>query len=141
MGRLDDCFSKGLLKKTSSEPQLAKKALKRAKDILLEIPRAIEADLLEMAQQRIYQAAFHGAKALLYRDGVKERSHYCVAVYLAEKYSGIFPSPFLTLLDELRDIRHELQYGLEVPAITKDELLEWSSQCEEMLKIIGKVLK
>lgn len=141
MGKVEDCFSKGLLKVTTPEPQLAKKAIKRARNILKEIPRAVKADLLEMSQQRIYQAAFHGAKVLLYKDGVKERSHYCVAAYLTEKYSKLFPKNLLILLDELRDVRHESQYGLEVPSITKEKIFVWLEQCEKMLDIIENILK
>jgi len=30
----------------------------------------------------------HSPRALLFRDGVKERGHLCVVVYLKEKYGG-----------------------------------------------------
>ncbi len=39
-----------------------------------------------MATIALYNAFFHTARALLFRDGIKERSHFCVARYIEEKY-------------------------------------------------------
>ena len=54
---------------------------------------------------------FHSARAQLYLDGYREKSHYCVARHL-EKYvaSGHLEARWVDLLDHYREQRHESQY-------------------------------
>lgn len=122
------------------EPKLAQKSLNRAIKVLEDVPKALSVNLLELAEQRLYQAVFHGVKALLYKDGIKERSHYCVALYFKETYKNSFSSELLTLLDRLRDIRHESQYGLESPQIDEEDVKNWMREAQELLKVIQKLL-
>ena len=60
--------------------------------VLKDVPQALSINLLEVAEQRLYQAVFHGVKALLYRDGIKEKSHICVSLYFKENYKNNFYS-------------------------------------------------
>ncbi len=139
--KLENCFQNGLLKKTRKEPKFATQSLERAKKILLEIPELLSLELNENAVQRIYQATFHAVKALLYRDGIKEKSHFCVSAYFQETYKEKFPSDLLTLLERLRDIRHETQYGLEEPSIEKELLDQWLTELKQLMKHIEQLLK
>ena len=54
---------------------------------------------------------FHSARAQLYLDGYREKSHYCVARHL-ERYvaSGRLEARWVDLLDHYRKQRHESQY-------------------------------
>lgn len=56
---------------------------------------------------------FHSARSLLFLDGYREKSHYCIARYLEEKYvrSGMLESKWVELLDHYRDLRHDDQYS------------------------------
>ena len=65
-------------------------------------------------------AMFHAARALLYRDGVQEKSHYAISIYLKEKYSNKIPMPIINLLEIHRIERHESMYGLEYKPEKKD---------------------
>ncbi len=75
-----------------------------------------------MATIALYNVFFHTARALLFRDGIKERSHFCIARYIEEKYmrKGLLKADFLGYLDALRDARHETQYSLEVLTLEID---------------------
>ena len=57
---------------------------------------------------------FHSARAILFRDGYREKSHYCVARYLEEKYvkPGKLERKWVELLDYYREMRHNNQYDL-----------------------------
>ena len=141
MDNLDRCFQKGLLVKLVVEPELAQKSLKRAKNVLKEIPKVLSLNLLEMAEQRLYQAVFHGVKALLYQDGVREKSHICVSLYFKAQYINQVPSAQLDLLDRLRDVRHESQYGLEEVMLDQDQIKDWLQEAKDLLRAIEKILK
>ena len=113
---LKKCFEKGQLKKMTADLSLAKKSLKRGVSILDEIPKLKTAGFLEISEQRLYQAFFHMIKALLYKDGIKERSHYCAILYVKETYENILESEISTM-EVLKDIRNQSQYGIESPSL------------------------
>ena len=69
-----------------------------------------------------YMAMFHAARALLYKDGIQEKSHIAIYIYLKEKYSNKIPLPILNLLNIHRIERHEVMYGLEYKPEEKDAL-------------------
>jgi uncharacterized protein (UPF0332 family) len=58
---------------------------------------------------------FHAARALLFRDGITERSHICIILYLQENYvkPGKLEQGFVNALNSLRIERHNEFYGLE----------------------------
>lgn len=140
LSKLEKCFNDRLLIKGPREIHLAHKSLKRAFAILQEIPKIVNAALLELAVQRIYQAAFHGVKSLLYKDGVKERSHYCVSLYFKETYKKHISADALSLLDRLRDIRHESQYGLESPMLSEEQIQDWFQETQELLTTLETII-
>jgi len=49
---------------------------------------------------------------VLFRDGVREKSHYCVGVYL-EKYvdEGVLEEDWVLIFDRIRSVRHTDQYS------------------------------
>jgi len=65
-------------------------------------------------------AMFHASRALLYKDGIQEKSHYAISIYLREKYSNQIPIPIINLLEIHRTKRHEAMYGLEYQPEKKD---------------------
>ncbi|MCK4399467.1 HEPN domain-containing protein [Candidatus Bathyarchaeota archaeon] len=63
-----------------------------------------------------YLAMFHAARSILYRDGYREKSHYCVARYLESRYvdRGCLEVEWVDLLDHYRELRHRNQYDLNL---------------------------
>jgi uncharacterized protein (UPF0332 family) len=61
---------------------------------------------------------FHAARAVLFKDGLKERSHICVILYIEEKYPDL--RRFTRLMDGYRRSRHTVLYGLEDEAVEED---------------------
>jgi uncharacterized protein (UPF0332 family) len=57
---------------------------------------------------------FHSARAILFFDGYREKSHACVARYLEEHYVNkkMLEKKWVKLLDHHREIRHNDQYDL-----------------------------
>lgn len=53
-------------------------------------------------------------RAILYRDGVREKSHYCIGVYL-ESYRerGLLEDEWVLQFDHMRGLRQNDQYSLD----------------------------
>ena len=114
LSEVDKCFEKGLLRKTVKSRKMALQDIKQAEFFLHESLDLIELKKKEMASIAMYHVVFHAARALLYLNGVKERSHYCLQMYLEEKYikNKKLDSSDLSLFDLLRGLRQEVQYNV-----------------------------
>jgi uncharacterized protein (UPF0332 family) len=73
--------------------------------------RSLKAGASSSSVLASYLSMFHSARAILYLDGYREKSHYCVARHL-EKYvaAGQLEDKWVDLLDHYREQRHESQY-------------------------------
>jgi uncharacterized protein (UPF0332 family) len=127
---VEDCFGQGLLRKDSPNIDKSKKSLEIANYKLSLGKRLFELKIFEETIVNAYSCMFHAARALLFRDGVKEKSHYALFLYIKEKYSDKLERRFINELNTLRLERHEISYGLEKPEIKEDE-------AEEVIKVAG----
>ena len=52
---------------------------------------------------------------MLFRDGVREKSHYCLGVYLG-KYveQGFLEEEWVLIFDRMRSVRHTDQYSFQM---------------------------
>jgi len=71
---------------------------------------------------------FHAARAILFRDGVKERSHECIPIYLNERYPEL--ERIANTLDSHRRFRHNAIYGLDL-TWTRQKREQHSTQPEK----------
>lgn len=111
MKELDDCLRKGHLAKTSANIEKAKASLRIAKENIVDARIHCENKLYNWAFIASYTAMFHASRGLLFKDGMKERSHFCLCVYVREKYRGRIEARYLNELDILREQRHAILYG------------------------------
>jgi uncharacterized protein (UPF0332 family) len=74
-----------MLRKVEPSRTKSEQSLLQARDWLSEAEKNLEAEALRSAISSAYLAVFHSARALLFRDGVREKSHYCIGLYL-QKY-------------------------------------------------------
>jgi uncharacterized protein (UPF0332 family) len=81
---------------------------------------------------------FHAARSLMYKDGIQEKSHFSVYVYLQEKYSDKLPKSLINSFDEFRNYRHEILYGFE-GNYKKEEVEEAILEGEEFLEEIKRL--
>jgi len=137
----NECFEKGLLKKDIPSLDLAKKSLRQAEFFLKETADLIELDKKQIAVISLYNAFFHISRALLYKDGIKEKSHYCIAKYVEEEYvnNNKLDAKFLNAFETIMSVRHNIQYSTEVVEIDID-LNEFCNICEEYRAEVEKLL-
>lgn len=138
----NECFEKGLLKKDLPSLDLAKKSLKQAEFFLKEAHDMIELNKKELAVISLYNAFFHVSRALLFKDGVKERSHFCVARYVESEYvkKKLLNSIFLNVFETLMGLRKNIQYSTEKTIIDED-LNEFYNVCENFISKVEVIIK
>ena len=121
--RLKDCYEKGLLRKRRPDPLKSKRAMELAKSDLDRAARLLKSEFFMESRLLSYTGMFQVARALLFKDGVFERSHACVVEYLRENYTKkhILDINYVNWLDSLRVERHETLYGLELIDVSKEE--------------------
>ncbi|PIN98212.1 MAG: hypothetical protein COT90_05440 [Candidatus Diapherotrites archaeon CG10_big_fil_rev_8_21_14_0_10_31_34] len=140
LNEVEDCFEKGLLKKTEKNKRIALQDISQAEFFLNEAFDLINLKKKEMAAIALYNSVFHAGRALLFLDGIKEKSHYCMQKYL-EKISAdkkILSSEELSLFDLLRGIRQEVQYNINKVSFEENfnELYNKSEDFTEKIKKI-----
>ena len=109
----EDCFRFRLLRKIKPDKEKSNKSLEVAESRLKRAKDALKFKIFDFVILESYTAMFHASRALLYRDGIQEKSHYAISIYLREEYSNMVPLPVINLLDIHRTERHEIMYGLE----------------------------
>ncbi len=133
--KLAECFQKGLLKRISPDTDNADRSLKLSLENIGDAEENLGIHRYRVVAVLSYTAMFHAARAILFKDGIKERSHECIPVYLKEKYPELETSA--NVLDSYRRFRHDAIYGLDF-VIDENEAracLETSKEFLEKIKI------
>jgi len=136
---LEDCFKFRLLRKIRPDLNKSKTSLKIAKIKLESAKKAFNAGLFDLSIISSYTGMFHAARALLYRDGIQEKSHFAISVYLKEKYKDKIPQGILNSFIVHRIERHDVLYGFEYEA-GKEDAKSAIQDAETFLKEIEKIL-
>jgi len=136
------CFEKGLLIKTNPDKGLAMKSLEQAEYFLNKTNDLIEKGEKEIAILPLYSSFFHAARTLLFYDGVKEKSHYCIARYLEDNYlkKNLLGHEHITALDDIRNTRHEIQYALTKIKLPEN-LEQMVNDCETLITKIEEIIE
>ena len=138
--KTSDCFKKRLLRNITPDKLKMKKALEMAE---LKKERAEDLFSNEFYEESIvssYTSMFQAARALLFRDGVIEKSHACVVAYLKEQYAQTLGQDRINWLDTYRLERHESMYGLEKSMVEKNEAEDALEKSEKFLWSINKII-
>ena len=138
--RVNDCFKKRLLRKGKVDNLKANKALEMAKIKRERAEELFEKCFFEESIVASYTSMFQAARALLFKDGVFEKSHACVVSYLKEMYIILLGSDCISWLDTYRLERHESFYGLDPTDLDKNEAKDALIKSEQFYKSVKKIL-
>ena len=120
--KLEECFEDGKLQTVPPSEEKARESLRAAQENLYEAQEAAKGGLFRAATNSTYVAIFHAARAILFRDGIREKSHFCLEQYLNTYVaSGKLESKWVAFFASQRSKRDVNQYGFEPPA-TREEL-------------------
>jgi len=137
----EDCLRRGLLRRITPSKDKAESSMKKAEKWLYEAERNLNSGSYDSCLITSYLAMFHAARAILFKDGWREKSHYCISRYLEEKYvkTGRLEREWVDLLDRLRELRHEDQYDVTYFA-TEEEAREALNVAFEFVERMEKIL-
>ncbi|TET90590.1 MAG: HEPN domain-containing protein [Methanomassiliicoccales archaeon] len=105
---LDECLSRGFLKRVRSDMENAQRSLRIQKECHQDALKNNEIECYRVVLILCYTSMFHASRAVLYRDGVKERSHICIPIYFRAKYPEL--DRYANILDSYRELRHGVFY-------------------------------
>lgn len=115
MNDLKKCFKRGLLRKVEPSDIKSRQSLKEGDKWLRESVKNLNSGAYSSAQLTTYLVVFHAARAVLFRDGVREKSHYCIGIYLdAYNNMELLEERWPLLFDRMRSTRHAGQYSFQI---------------------------
>jgi uncharacterized protein (UPF0332 family) len=117
----EECFRLGLLRRVKPSAEKGRMSLAKARRVLEEGGKNLGSEAYDSCVLSAYMAMFHAARAVLFRDGVREKSHFCLARYL-ERYvdDRELEEKWVDLLDRIRDVRHAGQYDLSYSSTSEE---------------------
>jgi uncharacterized protein (UPF0332 family) len=134
--RIDECYERGLLRKVTASRDKAIQSLVQAREWVTEAGYDSDAGSLRSALMAAYMGYFHAARALLYRDGVREKSHYCIGVYLESYHEkGLLEDEWVLQFNRMRGMRQNDQYSLDA----RPTLEEVRQAVDDAGKFIGRM--
>ncbi len=114
--KFKECLDRGLLRIAAPSLGSCMESLRIAEDWLVEAQKNLDAGSLRSAYSSAYMCFFHSARALLFKDGYREKSHYCIGIYLEQLSEEKRLEPQWGLLfDHVRNSRHNEQYSFTPP--------------------------
>ena len=129
------------MKRVPPNKDKAIKSLEKSKHLLELAESELNSGFYESAIVSAYMSVFHAARAILFRDGFKERSHYALYVYISEKYEGKMEKWLINELNALRLQRHELMYDIEKSVeVLEEDANTALNIAKEFLRSVKKIL-
>ena len=142
MGELDDCIKRGLIRKREPSRETALKGMAKAEKLLDEAKISLKANAPDSSLLMSYESILLTAKALLINDGFRERSHYCVVIYMKEIYAdnGKIDKKIIGLFDHYRTLREMVAYDTDFTISNKDAE-EAIKDADMIVKELRKLIK
>lgn len=137
---LENCFNRRHLRPVEPSKEKSDLSIKQAKEWLEEAKRNLENEAYRSAQISTYLALFHSARAILFRDGIREKNHYCIGIYL-EKYvnSGYLEEEYAMLFDRMRGARNADQYSFQI-APSPEEIKSGIESADDFINRMDQLL-
>ncbi len=136
----EECVNQGLLRKIAPSITQAREQLEKAKILLEEAQDSFDMENYNSAVMAGYAAMFDSARAILFKDGYREKSHACVARYLEVNYANKIDSEIINLLDQYREQRHKVMYAVDFYP-TEEETKNLLDFADKFIKKAEEILK
>jgi len=138
---LKECFEKRRLRKVRPSFGKSGKSFRAAERKLRRAKELFRDNFFDEAVVASYTSMFNAARALLFKEGVVEKSHYCVVEYLKEKYKQKLSMKYIGWLNTYREGRHAVLYDIEGMEVDKSEAEESIKKAEEFLGAVKELLR
>jgi len=135
-----DCLKRKSLYRSDGAKRFAEKELASAGDDLKDAKLSLSRERWKWATIQAYYAMFHGARALLYSRGYRERSHQCVVVGIEELFAGhgLLDMKWIRTLRNAMSLREDADYGGEYSVEGAETVVKGA---EGFLKEVKRILR
>jgi uncharacterized protein (UPF0332 family) len=118
---LEKCFADGKLQPVEPSRQKVGESIDLARAYLDEARQSVGIGNNRLAMNGVYFAWFDAARAILFRDGIREKSHFCLEQYLATYVAdGALEKKWVLLFGKMHRKREQSQYTLGPPPTTEE---------------------
>jgi uncharacterized protein (UPF0332 family) len=105
----DDCVKRGKLKKSMIDKSIIQRTMKMAGEDIDTAKDSLKHENWAWAIVQAYSSMLNISRAILFRDGYIEKSHFCVVEYLRYHYYDELED-HIERLDLMRKERHQILY-------------------------------
>ena len=126
----EDCLKRNKLVKFAAAKKLVRRELETAGQDLKTAQESLESRNDKWATIQAYYAMFHTARALLYSEGYREKSHYCLMVAIRAIFvaRAILDVRMVEAFQMAKALREEADYENEFSKDSANELVEKAEQ-------------
>ncbi|WP_456366754.1 HEPN domain-containing protein [Thermococcus sp.] len=137
----EECLRRGYLRRIEPQSELGRLSLSKARSFLESARKNLDMGIHDGALVMAYLSFFHAARALLFKDGWREKSHACISAYLREFYvkPGVLEVKWVRYLDYIRNLRHQTQYDVGFSP-KPEEVKAIIPKAETFIKVIESIL-
>lgn len=135
----DDCLKRGKIVRFPASKKLASKELDVAREDLKTSQQSLKQKSYKWATVQAYYAMFHAARTLLYHQGYREKSHYCLILAMKSFYvsKGILEMRLVESLQMAKALREGADYENTFDAESAKALV---AQAQEFVLVAEKVI-
>ena len=126
----EDCLKRSKIVKFTAARKLVQRELNTAREDLTTAQESLKRGNDKWATIQAYYAMFHTARALVYSQGYREKSHYCLIVAIKSIFveSGDLDVRFVEAFQTAKVLRENADYENEFSMESARELVEKSEQ-------------
>lgn len=134
------CIDKAKIVVFEKGPFLIPKELSSASDDLLSAKDSFKRENYKWATIQAYYSMFHTARALIYAQKYREKSHYCLVVAIEHLYveKGLIAKEFVENLTLGKEMRESADYRSNFSKDGADDLIK---AADKFLAIAKQLLK
>ncbi len=131
-----------LLRRIPKSRKKAEESIKTAESWLTEAENNLNSEAFRSCILSSYLAMFHSARAVLFLEGFREKSHFAVTRFLESTFveRDLLEKEWIELLDYYREIRHADQYSTSFIA-SREEAENALESAQKFVERIKRLLK
>ncbi len=135
----DACLQRGKIVRFPAAKKLAPKELDVAREDLKTAQKSLKQKSYKWATVQAYYAMFHAARTLLYHQGYREKSHYCLILAMKAFYvsKGVLEMRLVESLQMAKALREGADYENTFDSESAKALV---AQAQEFVKVAESVM-
>jgi uncharacterized protein (UPF0332 family) len=133
----DECLKKGMIKPFPLDPENVERELAGSINDLMDARENFEKGKYLWATVQSYYSMFHAARAVLYNEGYREKSHQCIEAFLVRLANdGRLDRRFVDYYTAIRQLRESANYTLTFSEDNAAFSMKNASEFNEKMKFL-----